>query len=183
MLQYKLIHALDDISVSQIKKKFKEEEIYFFTNYIIGIKYSFKLNNYSEVLKKLVGMNVKQYTFTSYRFKKLIQLAFKKNLFLGSIEFIDLVDENINYDYINKYISSINNTIDKIKKETISDEFFKELNWVMVEDCIDIKSISFKISIEEYPFESTIRIFNNGVIYLDSDKVFSELENLIAKIK
>lgn len=183
MMQYKLIHALDDMTISQIEEIFKKEDLYFFTQNIIGIKYSLKLNNYSEILKNIVGLNVKQYTFTSYRFKELIQDVFNKNFFLEGIEFIDLVDESINYDYINKYIFSINNTSDNNKKELISKEFFKELEWVMVEDCIDIKSISLKISLEEYPFESTIKVFNNGVIYLDSNKVFYELENLISNIK
>ncbi len=98
MFQYKLIYALTDDSINEIKSKFKDDEIHFFTENIIGIKYSVRNNTYSDVLRKLIDIKVRQYTFTSYKFKVLINLIFKRNIFLETIEFVDHLDEDINIE-------------------------------------------------------------------------------------
>jgi len=72
MIQYKLLEVLDEETRKKIYDIFEEEDIYFFTKKIVGIKYDFKNKSYTEVLKKVIGLNLRQWIITSYRCNKII---------------------------------------------------------------------------------------------------------------
>ncbi|MCH1965963.1 hypothetical protein [Paraclostridium sordellii] len=170
MIQYKLLEILDKTTLQSVINIFGNSNIYKFTNTIIGINYDFQGLTYIDVLQKVVGLNVRQWTLTSNRFMKIIEYAIDNNLKLGSIEFLEFIDSHC-IKTINDNIIKINFMKNSKDKENLKKNIIEDLKWIMLDECIDIKSIFLSFESNSYPFTVDVKFFNNGVIYIDDDFV------------
>ncbi len=53
---------------------------------------------------------------------------------------------------------------------------------ILILNYIDKKNIKIKISLDVYPFESEIVFYNNGVIFIDSEEIFTIVDDIFGKI-
>ena len=166
MIQYKLLEVLDEETRKKIYDIFEEEDIYFFTKKIVGIKYDFKNKSYTEVLRKVIGLNLRQWIITSYRFNKIIRYITKNQIFLGPIKFLECIDDDMSRD-INERIIKLNN--ETINYQLLSEDIIKRLNWIALEECIDIRSISMTYESKMSPLDIDVTFYNNGVLYINEN--------------
>uniref|UniRef100_UPI0022E4E62C hypothetical protein n=1 Tax=Paraclostridium bifermentans TaxID=1490 RepID=UPI0022E4E62C len=66
-------------------------------------------------------------------------------------------------------ILKLNNS--KEHYDVLADDVIRRLNWISFEECIDIRSIFIIYETETSPLDVEVKFFNNGVIYMDEDKV------------
>ncbi|MCC0633862.1 MULTISPECIES: hypothetical protein [unclassified Clostridioides] len=181
MIQYKLLEVLDSYALNELKNEFNNNDIYLFTDNIIGIKYDFSSNSYSDILKRIIGINLRQWTITSTKFLKIIEYAVKNNIFLGSVNFLEFIDD-YTIEFIRDQILSINNTNNIDEKETIMHKLFNYLKWLTLDECIDVKSILIKYEVDRFPFNIDVTFFNNGVLYINDETTPAKLKELILKL-
>ena len=130
------------------------------------MKYDFKNKSYTEVLKKVIGLNLRQWIITSYRFNKIIRYITKNQIFLGPIKFLECIDDDMSRD-INERIIKLNN--ETINYQLLSEDIIKRLNWIALEECIDIRSISMTYESKMSPLDIDVTFYNNGVLYINEN--------------
>lgn len=176
MNQYKLLEVLDSDTLDKVYNIFGLENVYNFTNQIIAIKYSFDKFTYSDILKNIIGLNLRQWTMTSSRFIDLIEFSVDKNFTIGKIDFLEFVDNSI-IEVINNNIVKLNQTKDITLKHQIKNRIINDLEWITLAECIDIQSIPLICESDLPPFIVEGRFFNNGVLYIDDESSLDILKN------
>lgn len=177
MLQYKLLEVLDENTLITIKTIFGDKNIFSFTDKIIGISYDFESNTYTHVLKNIIGLNVRQWILTSSRFINIINYSINNNLNLNSIDFLDFVDEK-QIENVKLNITRINMSKNQDDKIRIKQRLVNDLNWIMLDQCIDIKSVSLSYTVPYPPFIVELRFFNNGVLYISDENILKQTTEL-----
>lgn len=173
--QYKLLEVLDCDTLDEIYKIFGVDNIYQFTNTIVAIKYNFDKFTYSDILRCIVGLNLRQWTMTSSRFMDLIEFSVDNYFTVGKIQFLEFIDDKVNKN-INENIVKINQSKDIKLKNQLKQRIINDLEWVTLAECIDIQSIPLICEIDEPPFISEVRFFNNGVLYIDNECMLEHLK-------
>lgn len=173
MLQYKLLEVLDENTLIKINNIFGYKNVINFTDKIIGISYDFDSNTYTDVLRNIVGLNVRQWILTSSRFINIIDYSINNNLDLNSIDFLECVDKK-QIENVKLNITRINMSKNQDDKIRIKQRLVNDLNWIMLDQCIDIKSVSLSYTVPYPPFIVELRFFNNGVLYINDETILKQ---------
>ncbi|MCC0693024.1 hypothetical protein [Clostridioides sp. ZZV14-6387] len=174
MGQYKLLEILDQNTLAEVTNIFGNNNIFKFTDNIVGIKYDYNRMSYTDVLRNVIGLNLRQWTITSNRFIDIISYSITNSLHLGPIVFSEFIDSN-QTDKIKNIITKINMTFDSENKLQLKEALINNLEWLMLDECIDIQSIVISHMIPTPPFNVDTRFFNNGVLFVEEHDT---LENL-----
>lgn len=177
MLQYKLIEVLDKNTLLKLNNIFGKKNIIKLTDRIVGIYYDFSENTYTDTLRKIVGLNLRQCILTSSRFLNIINYSLDNNLSLSSIDFLECIDENLTKN-IKSSITKTKLVNDKNEKLKLKQSLIENLNWIMFDQSIDIQSILISIDVDFFPFTVEVRFFNNGVLYVDDINIIKHLNKL-----
>ena len=177
MLQYKLIEVLDKDTLNELNIIFGSENIIELTDKIIGIRYNLDSSTYIDILKKIVGLNVRQWILTSSRFINIIKYSIDNNLLLDSIDFLECIDK-VHSDNVNSSITKVKMAKDSNEKIKLRQLLIEDLNWIMLDQCIDIKSVLLSYQVKFPPFLIEVRFFNNGVLYIDDKNIVACLKQL-----
>lgn len=177
MFQYKLLEVLDSNTLSKINDIFGSENIINLTDRIIGLSYDFRLNTYTDVLKNIVGLNVRQWTLTSSRFIDIINFSINNKLDINSINFVEFVSE-VTDQNVKLNITKINMASTENEKSKFMNQLVNDLNWIMFDQCTDIKSISLSSTVIYPPFVVEMCFFNNGVLYIDDKNILNQIKKL-----
>lgn len=177
MLQYKLLEILDKNTYKELENIFGSNNIFKFTDNIVGIKYDYRNVSYADVLKSVVGLNLRQWTMTSSRFLDIIDFSIGNNLNLGPIDFLEFIDDS-HIEKIRNSIVEINMAYEKCDKVELKEHLIKNLEWIMLDECIDIKSIVISFTITSPPFNVETRFFNNGVLFVEEEDTLESLKIL-----
>ncbi len=177
MVQYKLVKIPYENMLLELKSIFNEENIKRLKNSnLVAIKYDYSINTYTDMMKKISNLDLSQCIITSDKFINFIENSISnKKVKLEKIKFIDSVQPEIE--------SKINSIIFELKREkdksSLMDTLLNHLEWIMLDTCIDILSLSFALSIQNYPFNAEVVIYNNGVVFMDTDETFRFIEILL----
>lgn len=68
---------------------------------------------------------------------------------------------------INERIIKLNN--ETINYQLLSEDIIKRLNWIALEECIDIRSISMTYESKMSPLDIDVTFYNNGVLYINEN--------------
>lgn len=177
MVQYKLVKIPNENTLIELKSIFYKDNIKNLKNSnLAAIKYDYSVNTYTDMMKKISDLDLSQCIITSDKFINFIENSILNEKFkLQKVKFIDSIQPEIE--------SKINSIIFELKrtknKEFLIDKLLNHLEWIMIDTCIDILSLSFNIKIQNYPFNAEVTIYNNGVIFMDTDETFEYIEILL----
>ncbi|WP_394532806.1 hypothetical protein C1N83_27970 (plasmid) [Priestia aryabhattai] len=178
MMQVKLFELFDTKEAfDKLLLIFEEETIIKFSNKIIGITYNYTDNSYIDVLKKVKDLNLRQVINTSTIFINIINYCVSNSLFINGINFVYPVQED-SIGYLEDYLQKINSA-EGLEKQGNKLKLFKEIDWIISDECIDLRSISFEFEKEMY---TKVEFFNNGVILIGNSSVIEEVRNLVRYI-
>jgi hypothetical protein len=141
---------------------------------IIGIPYDYQKNGYKQILEKTKELKVKQFIVTPRTFIKILNFCIEYNYFINEISFLESVPKE-HQEFITKYRTKLNSAQTHEDKVSIANELFKELEWITVDESIDIKNIGFRIKAEEPPINVEISLYNNGVLLVDNEVVIEKV--------
>lgn len=177
MVQYKLVKIHNKNVLLTLKDIFNEENIKTLKNSdLVAIKYDYSINTYASMMKKISNLDLSQCIVTSDKFINFIENSISnKKVKLEKIKFIDSVQPEIE----NKINSIIFELKRKKEKILLIETLLKHLEWIMIDTCIDILSLSFTVNINNYPFNAEVVIYNNGVIFMDTDETFEFIGELL----
>lgn len=178
-MQMKLFETFEDtnITIEELKQEFDEKNIYEFHSKILGITYDYHGSSYVQLLKKVRNFNIRQVIVTSTNFLKLIDYCVENNVKLNQINFIFPVTKE-SEEIVNSHLEKIN-SLSHLDKKMYKDFLFKEIDWIVSDECIDIKYISFDIK-DNKGLYSTVQLYNNGVLI--SEESSESLNALIKEI-
>ncbi|MCM3107666.1 hypothetical protein [Bacillus velezensis] len=180
MLQMKLFELFNnEETFEHLKEIFKEDSLIYFSENIIGITYDYGLNDYVDLLKKVKNLNLRQVIISSSKFMNLIDSCVKGNLFINKLKFIDPIPAE-SIEYVDDYIQKINRSTG-IEKEKSKINLFKEIDWIILDECIDIQFVSLQIT-DKIGIYTNVQLYNNGVLLIDDISILSEVTNLIKEI-
>ncbi len=170
MVQYKLVKVPCEERLLDLKRVFDKENVKKIENSnLVAIKYDYSTNTYTDVMKKIYSLDLSQCIITSDKFINFIKYSILNDKFkLDKIKFMDSVEEQIE-DKINRIIFDLKSGKDKLLQ---MNNLLNHLEWIMLDTCIDILSLTLITSIKNYPFKAEISIYNNGVIFMDTDETF-----------
>ncbi|WP_077214492.1 hypothetical protein [Bacillus dakarensis] len=143
-------------------------------NQIEFVEYDYSQKSYRMILDEAFQKDLRQIIFTTSVFKQLIQKLYDNSYYLLEIKFIDSID---NYDFsdIREFINQIN--IAKGNKVLVN-SLLKEIDWLVNDESIDIKSIVFLDMKNRDKFE----IYSNGVILGKNDRVLKIIKDILTPI-
>ncbi|PGT73599.1 hypothetical protein [Priestia megaterium] len=180
MMQMKLFELFDtEETLNKLLSIFGEKSVIKFSNEIIGITYDYGANSYIDVLKKVKELNLRQIINTSTMFINTIDYCVNNELFINKINFIYPIQPE-STQYLDDYLEKINATTGTEKQENKL-KLFKEIDWIISDECIDLQSISFQL-VDEKSLYTDVQFFNNGVLLIDEESVISEVAELIKYI-
>lgn len=180
MMQMKLFELFDTNDFINLVTEFGEESVVKFSETIIGITYDYGANSYIDLLKKVKDFNLRQVINTSSRFIQLIDYCVDNDLFINKISFIYPIPKE-STEYLEDYIENINSSTGA-EKLTNKLKFFKEVNWIISDECIDLQSISFQLIEQNSKLYTDVQLYNNGVLLVDDQSVLPEVEKIINTI-
>lgn len=179
MIQYKLLEVLDKSTLEKLFDIFGKSNVLVFNFKLVGIKYDYEYNTYSDVLRKVAGLNLRQLIITSIKFTKIIEFSIENNLCISKINFLEFIDEEIE-NKIKNYLIALNRKKNKSIDDKDSKNLFDSLKFITSEECIDIKSLSIDLTNSEKVEEFTF--FNNGVIITNnSNFILNKIINKMYK--
>ncbi|WP_393964599.1 hypothetical protein [Exiguobacterium sp. S22-S28] len=166
-------------SIPELKLKFKEDTFFELSENLIGIEYFGDSHEYIDILKTAKSVGLSQFLFTSKKFLGTINYLVKERFTLEKINFVyPLKDDS--KEFVSKQIEGIyaadekQNLIDKYLSNLLA-----EIEWLAVDGCIDIESISFDYQSQETRLYQRLSIYNNGVAVLASRKDVLILSKLL----
>lgn len=126
------------------------------------IPYDYKSNGYRKVLNNAYKDNLMQIIFTTSIYKRIIEKAYQKGLFVTRINFMDLLDDH-DFTDIKDLVTQVNASNGN---KTLINILIKEIDWFANNESIDIKSIE----LFDRENNQKIEIYNNGVILGEIDQ-------------
>lgn len=181
MLQLKLFKFYNgELTLSTLNEKFSN--IIQFSSNVIGIPYDYGKNGYRKVLETVKDMPVKQYIITPEKFFKLLNYSIDNGYFINSLNFLESVPSE-HQEIISYYRQQVNAENNIIKKQTIANKFFTELDWLITDESIDIKNLSLRIKADSSPIQVEVDIYNNGVLLIDNEIIKDKVINLLESIE
>lgn len=169
--------------LENIRANFNSDSFFELSDSLIGIEYFGDSHEYIDVLKSAKTMGLSQFLFTSRKFLKVISFIVKEDFMLDKIEFVYPITKDSG-EFINKQIESIYAAYtDSALIDKHLNKLLEEIEWLAVDDCIDIKSISFDFQSEEDNLYQKITVFNNGVVTLPRKQDVSVFSKLLRNMR
>ncbi|MCG7313427.1 hypothetical protein MHL30_09560 [Priestia flexa] len=183
MLQLKLFEnfsCLEDELV-EIQETFSDESVIFFNEKYIGVTYNYDTNNYVSLMKKIKKFkNIRQVIMGSSNFFNLINYAIEKDFTISELKFVSQIS-NESVEFVQEYLEKINSA-EKTEKNQFKEELFKELDWLIYDECIDVEKISILGQFGNSPIYRYLDLYNNGVITVDEKEVSSVLNEVVLAV-
>lgn len=181
MLQLKLFKVYSgELTLRALNEKFSN--IIQFSDNVIGIPYDYGKNGYRKVLETVKDMPIKQYIITPEKFFKLINYSINNGYFINSLNFLESVPLE-HQEIISHYRQQINVESNIIKKQSIANKFFTELDWIITDGSIDIKDLGLRIKSDLTSIQVEVDIYNNGVLLIDNEIVKDNVINMFKSIE
>jgi hypothetical protein len=180
MMQMKLFELFDaEGTFNKVVDTFGKESVIEFSNNIIGITYDYGANSYINVLKKVKDFNLRQVINTSSRFVKVMDYCISNNLYINEINFIYPIPKE-SVQYLDDYLEKINATFGE-EKQANKIRLFKEIDWIISDECIDLQSLSFQF-VDDDGLYRNVQLYSNGLLLLDDKSVIKNVAELIGDI-
>ncbi|USK74793.1 hypothetical protein [Peribacillus frigoritolerans] len=183
MLQLKIFEnfSYKEDDLLKIQEFFPNSDVKFFNEKYIGVTYDYGINSYVSLMKRVKKIkNIRQVIVSSNNFFNLINYAIEKDFTISELKFVSQIsDESV--DFVTGYLDRINSA-DKNEKNQYKEELFKELDWLIYDECIDIEKISILGEFGETSIYKYVDLYNNGVITIEDKKLSREVEKLILAV-
>lgn len=182
MMQYKLYKIYNedrDKTIESLNNIFGKENLWFLTERVVGIKYDYNQNDYKELLKKTMNLNMRQIILTANVFVDFLELCIDRKYFISELSFLDSISLE-DKEYIDNQLNVVKNGTDKKVIEKAKQILFRELKWLSVEGCIDIKNIDIIIDYDDR--NGYVQLYNNGVILLNRQELTGVLEEMFLHV-
>ncbi|MBE7114030.1 hypothetical protein FT641_15895 [Bacillus paranthracis] len=182
MIQLKLFELFNpnDGTAENLLGIFGKEDVIKFSDKYIGIAYDYDKSTYVDILRKTKELNLRQVIVTSRTFFELVNYSIKHDFTLNEIKFVyPIADESV--EFVNRYLQEINALVGE-EKNNYKQQLFEELDWIVSDECIDIKVLSLHAKFPESPLYIKIELYNNGVLLINSRKILGTMIDMIKQI-
>jgi len=184
MLNYKIFHNKDNQSaINKLENQLGQQRVIKVNNNIVAIDYLGDSHEYIKTVKFANSVDLSQYLVTSKRFLELIKFIVRKDYNIENIKFVYPITLD-SERFINKQLESIYASFedpDLIEKHF--GKLLEEIEWLAVDGCIDIKSISFDFQSTDGGKYKKITVYNNGVIVLQDETLVEEVKELLESMR
>jgi uncharacterized Rmd1/YagE family protein len=159
------------------------QELWVIGNNCVAVPYDYEEKDYKFLLNKIALLKMEQLIVTSSMFIRLLEYTINQKFHINELEFLESISDE-DKEFYKEQLNILNLEKNGEKRKMVIKTFLPELQWLIVDGCIDIKSIDLsyirKTKQNENDKYESVQIFNNGVVLSNNNQ--SEDMDKIVKV-